>query len=116
MAIPNDLKEVATLFHFSRLQRWKTVILPGIFPYLVTGLVTASGGAWNASIIAEYFHLHGQTLSTTGLGAQINHATDHGEILLLATIIMAMMVVTINRLVWRPLFHLAETKYRLGDP
>ncbi len=118
MAIPNDLKEVSTLFHFSTVQRWKTVILPGIFPYLVTGLVTASGGAWNASIIAEYFHLHGQTLSTIGLGSQINHATDHGEfsILLLATIIMAMMVVTINRLVWRPLYHLAETKYRLGDP
>ena len=118
MAIPNDLKEVSTLFHFGTLQRWKTVILPGIFPYLVTGLVTASGGAWNASIIAEYFHLHGQTLSTIGLGAQINNATDHGEFatLLLATIIMAMMVVTINRLVWRPLYHLAETKYRLGDP
>ncbi len=118
MAIPNDLKEVSTLFHFGTMQRWKTVILPGIFPYLVTGLVTASGGAWNASIIAEYFHLHGQTLATIGLGAQINHATDHGEfpILLLATIIMAIMVVTINRLVWRPLYRLAETKYRLGDP
>jgi len=118
MAIPNDMKEVATLFHFGTVQRWKTVILPGIFPYLVTGLVTASGGAWNASIIAEYFHLHGETLSTLGLGAQINHATDHGEfsILLLATIIMAMMVVTINRLVWRPLYRLAENKYRLGDP
>jgi NitT/TauT family transport system permease protein len=118
MAIPSDLKEVSTLFHFGTVQRWKTVILPGIFPYLVTGLVTASGGAWNASIIAEYFHLHGHTLSTLGLGAQINHATDHGEfaILLLATIIMAMMVVTINRLVWRPLYRLAETKYRLGDP
>ena len=118
MAIPNDLKEVSTLFHFGAVQRWKTVILPGIFPYLLTGLVTASGGAWNASIIAEYFHLHGQTLSTIGLGAQINHATDHGEFatLLLATIIMAIMVVTINRLVWRPLYHLAETKYRLGDP
>ena len=118
MAIPNDLKEVSTLFHFGTVQRWKTVILPGIFPYLVTGLVTASGGAWNASIIAEYFHLHGQTLSTLGLGAQINYATDHAQFstLLLATIIMAIMVVTINRLVWRPLYKLAETKYRLGDP
>ena len=96
-------------------QRWKTLILPGIFPYLITGMVTASGGAWNASIIAEYFHLNGQTLSTLGLGAEISRATDHGQfdMLLLATIIMALMVVTINRLVWRPLFHLAETKYRL---
>jgi NitT/TauT family transport system permease protein len=115
IAIPSDLKEVSGLFHFGSLQRWKTLILPGIFPYLITGLVTASGGAWNASIIAEYFHLHGQTLSTLGLGAEISRATDHGQfdMLLMATIIMALMVVTINRLVWRPLFHLAETKYRL---
>jgi NitT/TauT family transport system permease protein len=115
IAIPSDLKEVAGLFHFGSVQRWKTLILPGIFPYLITGMVTASGGAWNASIVAEYFHLHGQTLSTLGLGAEISRATDHGQfdVLLMATIIMALMVVTINRLVWRPLFQLAETKYRL---
>ena len=115
IAIPNDLKEVATLFHFTRWQRWRTVILPGIFPFLVTGLVTASGGAWNASIIAEYFPLKNQILQTTGLGNQISVATAAGEfqILLLATIVMALMVVTINRLVWRPLFRLAETRYRL---
>ncbi len=114
-AIPSDLKEVATLFHFSRWQRWKVVILPGIFPYLVTGLVTASGGAWNASIIAEYFHLKDRTLQTLGLGAQISAASDHGQfsILLLATIIMSLMVVTVNRLVWRPMYRLAETKFRL---
>jgi NitT/TauT family transport system permease protein len=115
MAIPSDMREVATLFHFSNWQRWTTVVLPGIFPYLITGLVTASGGAWNASIIAEYFHLKDQTLHTLGLGAQISAASDSGNfpVLLLATIIMALMVVTINRLVWRPLYHLAETKYRL---
>lgn len=115
MAIPSDLREVATLFHFTTLQRWKTVILPGIFPFLITGLVTASGGAWNASIIAEYFRLKNQTLQTVGLGAVISAATDSGQfqILLLATIVMAMMVVTINRLVWRPLYRLAETRYKL---
>ncbi|WP_263384277.1 ABC transporter permease [Granulicella arctica] len=115
MAIPSDLREVSTLFRFTQLQRWQTVILPGIFPYLITGLVTASGGAWNASIIAEYFHLKGQTLSTLGLGAQISAASDKGQfqILLLATIVMALMVVTVNRLVWRPLYRLAETKYKL---
>jgi NitT/TauT family transport system permease protein len=115
MAIPSDLREVATLFRFTAVQRWKTVILPGIFPYLVTGLVTASGGAWNASIIAEYFRLKNQTLQTVGLGAQISAATDSGQfqILLLATIVMALMVVTINRLVWRPLYRLAGTKYKL---
>jgi NitT/TauT family transport system permease protein len=114
-AIPSDLKEVARLYKFSLWQRWKVVILPGIFPYLVTGLVTASGGAWNASIIAEYFHLKDRTLQTLGLGAQISAASDHGQfsILLLATIIMSLMVVTINRLVWRPMYHLAETRFRL---
>ena len=114
-AIPSNLKEVAQLYRFSRWQRWKVVILPGIFPYLVTGLVTASGGAWNASIVAEYFHLKDQTLSTLGLGAEISAASDHGQfaILLLATIIMSLMVVTVNRLVWRPMFRLAESKYRL---
>jgi NitT/TauT family transport system permease protein len=115
MAIPYDLREVATLFRFSTVQRWKTIILPGIFPFLITGLVTASGGAWNASIIAEYFRLKNQTLQTVGLGAQISAATDSGQfqILLLATIVMALMVVTINRLVWRPLYRLAETRYKL---
>ncbi len=116
IAIPSDLKEVATLFRFSTVQRWKTVILPGIFPFLITGLVTASGGAWNASIIAEYFPIKGQILQTTGLGAIISEATGGGQfpILLLATIVMALMVVTTNRLVWRPLFRLAETRYKLG--
>ncbi len=115
MAIPSDLKEVAKLYRFTTLQRWSTVILPGIFPFLITGLVTASGGAWNASIIAEYYHLKNQTLQTTGLGATISAATDNGQfqILLLATIVMALMVVTINRLVWRPLYRLAETRYKL---
>jgi NitT/TauT family transport system permease protein len=116
IAIPSDLKEVATLFRFSRVQRWKTVILPGIFPFLITGLVTASGGAWNASIIAEYFPIKGEILQTVGLGAIISEATGGGRfpVLLLATIVMALMVVTTNRLVWRPLFRLAETRYKLG--
>jgi NitT/TauT family transport system permease protein len=115
MAIPSDLKEVATLFRFTRWQRWRTLILPGIFPFLITGLITASGGAWNASIVTEYFHLRSHTLSTVGLGADISKATDAGQfqILLMATIIMALIVVTVNRLVWRPLNQLAEDKYRL---
>ncbi len=115
MAIPSDLKEAASLYRFTRWQRWTTLILPGIFPYLVTGLVTASGGAWNASIVAEYFHFKDQTLQTVGLGAQISAATDQGKFstLLLATVLMALMVVTINRLVWRRLYRLAETRYKL---
>jgi NitT/TauT family transport system permease protein len=116
-SIPTDMKEVASLFRFSRAERWRIVILPGIFPYLVTGLVTASGGAWNASIVAEYFHFKDSVMSTVGLGAQISAATDAGrfDTLLMATIIMATMVVCTNRLVWRPLYRLAETKYRLDN-
>jgi NitT/TauT family transport system permease protein len=114
-AIPSELREVARLFRFGDLQRWTTVILPGIFPFLITGLITASGGAWNASIVAEYFQLQGHTMATQGLGAQISAASDQGnyQVLLAATMIMALMVVTVNRLVWRPLYRLAETKYRL---
>ncbi len=115
ISIPSDLREVASLFHFTRWQRWIKLILPGIFPYLITGMVTASGGAWNASVMAEYSHVKGVTLSTIGLGAQIDAATDSGRfsMLLLATIMISLMVVTMNRLVWRRLYHLAETRFKL---
>jgi len=114
-AIPTDLQEVCNVFRFNKLERWRKLLLPGIFPYLITGFVTASGGAWNASIVAEYFHFKGQTLSTVGLGSVISHATDSGNFRLLlgATIVMALMVVTINRLVWRRMYALAATRYRL---
>ncbi|MGA2414109.1 MAG: ABC transporter permease subunit [Candidatus Sulfotelmatobacter sp.] len=115
MAIPTDLKECCSVFQMRGLERWKKLILPGIFPYLVTGLVTASGGAWNASIVAEYFHFKGHIYTTTGLGATIQQATDSGDfhLLLAATMMMAATVVTINRLVWRRLYGLAETRFRL---
>src|SRR5246500_768724 len=115
MAIPTDLKECCSSFGIFGWERWKKLILPGIFPYLVTGLVTASGGAWNASIVAEYFHFKGQIYTTTGLGATISQATDSGnfDLLLAATMMMAATVVTINRLVWRKLYGLAETRFRL---
>jgi NitT/TauT family transport system permease protein len=115
IAIPSELKEVCATFHLSRIQRWRKLILPAIFPYLVTGFVTASGGAWNASIIAEYFHFRNQTFSITGLGAVISRATDAGNfpVLLGATIMISAMVVTINRLIWRRLYTLAATRYKL---
>jgi NitT/TauT family transport system permease protein len=115
MAIPTDLKECCSVFRLRGLERWKKLILPGIFPYLVTGMVTASGGAWNASIVAEYFHFKGHIYTTTGLGATISQATDQGnfDLLLAATMMMAATVVTINRLVWRRLYALAETRFRL---
>jgi NitT/TauT family transport system permease protein len=114
-AIPADLKEVCNTYQLSVTQRWRRLFLPAIFPYLITGFVTASGGAWNASIVAEYFHFRGQTISTTGLGAIISQATDSGNfrMLLAATVTMAVMVVTINRLVWRPLYDLASSRFKL---
>ena len=115
MSIPSDLKEAASLYRFTRWQRWTVLILPGIFPYLITGMVTASGGAWNASVFAEYTKLQDRTLHVTGLGAQISSATDTGNfpVLLLATILISLMVVTMNRLVWRRLYRLAETRFKL---
>ena len=115
IAIPTDLKECCSVFQIKGIERWKKLILPGIFPYLVTGMVTASGGAWNASIVAEYFHFKGHIYTTVGLGATISQATDAGnfDLLLAATMMMAATVVTINRLVWRRLYALAETRFRL---
>jgi len=77
--------------------------------------VTASGGAWNASILAEYFHLNGRIYSTTGLGAVVSAAADTGNypVLLVATMVMAATVLTINRLLWRPLYRLASTRFKL---
>jgi len=114
-AIPTELVEACTIFRFSRWERWKKLILPAIFPYLITALVTASGGAWNASILAEYFHLKGQVYSTMGLGALISQASDDGNFRLLfaATIFMAATVVLVNRLVWRKLYNLASTRFKL---
>jgi len=115
IALPTDLKEVCGVFQFGRWERWRQLVLPGIFPYLITGFVTASGGAWNASILAEYFHLNGRTFSTTGLGAVVSDAADKGNypVLLVATMLMALIVLTINRLVWRRLYTLASTRFRL---
>src|SRR3989475_10862291 len=115
MAIPTDLREAAEVFRFGRWERWRRLILPGIFPYLVTGMVTAAGGAWNASIVAEYFHFRGRMLMTTGLGSTISAASDSGrfDVLLAATILMAIIVVIVNRLVWKRLYQLAGTRYKL---
>src|SRR5262249_58936210 len=103
MAIATDLKEAATIFRFGAVDRWRRLILPGIFPYLITGMVTASGGAWNASIVAEYFHFQGRIVQAPGLGSTISAASDAGrfDLLLASTLIMAGVVGVIIRLVWR---------------
>jgi NitT/TauT family transport system permease protein len=116
-AIPRELWEISQIAGFSRSHRWRTLILPAIFPHLLTGWITAMGGAWNASIVAEYLNYQGRTLSTTGLGATINLATAQGNFPLLAAAVgvMAVAVVGFNRLVWRPLSHRAQTHFTLNN-
>jgi NitT/TauT family transport system permease protein len=114
-AIPQDLKYTTTLMQLGRGERWRTLILPALFPFLVTGAITASGGAWNASIVAEYQYYGGHALQTTGVGALITSATARGDyaLLLAATLSMIVTVILINRLFWRRLYRLAEEKYRM---
>jgi NitT/TauT family transport system permease protein len=116
MAIPHDLDEAAVMFHFTRAQRWKRVYLPGIFPHLVTGWVTAAGGAWNASIVGEFQTYKGHELVAYGLGGMIQGATNSGNFPELAAgaVTMAVVVVGINRVVWKRLYHLAEERYALS--
>ena len=114
-AIPQDLKYTAMLMHLDRKEHWRTLTLPALFPYLVTGAITASGGAWNATIVAEYVTFSGKTYHTTGIGAMIARATADGDypLLLAATLAMILTVVLINRLVWRRLYRNAEENYRM---
>ncbi|MBR8831927.1 MAG: hypothetical protein N5P05_002574 [Chroococcopsis gigantea SAG 12.99] len=114
-SIPSELFEAAKVYRLSTVQRWRTLILPGIFPYLITGIITAVGGAWNASIVSEYIKFQGQTVTTPGLGATISLATEKGNfpLLLAATGVMSLLVVLTNRLVWRRLYKLAQEKYQL---
>ena len=114
-AIPQDLKYTATMLGLSRRERWQTLILPALFPYIVTGGITASGGAWNASIVAEQVQFAGKTLQTLGIGSTIAKATSTGNypLLLAATLTLVLSVVLINRLVWRRLYRLAEDQYRM---
>jgi NitT/TauT family transport system permease protein len=115
MAVPSDLREAALVYHVSGWRRWRTLILPAIFPYLVTGMITATGGAWNASIVSEYVAWKGQKLMTVGLGALIADAADRADfpMLLAGTLVMGAIVITVNRLFWRRLYALAEARYRL---
>ncbi len=114
-AIPKDLRDMSDLMRFKGWSRWRKLILPSLFPYLITGLITASGGAWNASIVAEYTEFGQQTYDVIGLGALISEATAKGDFSLLtaATLTMIIVVVCINRYFWRRLYRLAEEKYRM---
>ncbi len=115
MAIPSDLLEAMEDLDVTGWKRWRHLILPAIFPYYVTGGITASGGAWNASIVAEVVTYGGTTLTATGLGAYIAHATQTGDFhhILAGVAVMSLYVVSINRLLWQRLYHLAEVRYSL---
>ena len=114
MAIPGELKEVCKVYRTSRWERWVRLYLPCVFPFLVTGMVTAAGGAWNATIVAEYVQVKDTTYEAFGLGSIISKAADNNFPLLAAAIVtMATAVVFINRLLWKRMYRLAERRYSL---
>lgn len=115
MAIPSDLREAMDDLGVRGWQRWRRLILPGIFPAYVTGGITASGGAWNASIVSEVVTFGGTTLTATGLGAYVFHATETGDHprLIAGVAVMSLYVVVLNRLVWRRLHGVAQRRYTL---
>ncbi|WP_454918062.1 ABC transporter permease [Xanthobacter sediminis] len=112
---PNDLKEAAASFHVGGWNWWRKVILPGIFPYYVTGAITASGGSWNASIVAEVASWGSTTLKAHGIGAYIADATTAGDYprIVLGVVVMSAFVLLFNRLLWRPMYVFAARRTRL---
>ncbi|MCX2541610.1 ABC transporter permease subunit [Pseudomonas sp. COW5] len=115
-AFPNDFKEAAANFRIRGWLWWRKVMLPGIFPYYVTGAITASGGAWNASIVSEFVSWGQDKVVAHGLGAYIAQTTAAGDFpkITLGVVVMAFFVVAFNRLVWRPMYAMAENKLRLN--
>ena len=115
-AFPTDLREAAGSFHLKGWRWWIKVVLPGIFPYYITGAITASGGSWNASIVAEVASWGDTRLTATGLGAYIAKATEAGDFpkVVLGIAIMCVLVTLFNRLLWRPLYAFGERRLRLG--
>jgi NitT/TauT family transport system permease protein len=114
-AFPTDLREVASVYHVRSWAWWRSVILPGIFPYYVTGAVTASGGSWNASIVAEVASWGDTKLQAYGIGAYIANATSAGDFprVVLGIAVMSVFVTCCNRALWRPLYVFAERRLRL---
>jgi NitT/TauT family transport system permease protein len=115
-SIPHDLEEASDTYSVRGADRWRKLFLPSVFPYLVTGLVTAAGGAWNASIVAETLTYGGRKYEAFGLGSMITRSTQEANFPLLAAGVLTMSValIAINRVVWRPLYRLAESRYALN--
>jgi NitT/TauT family transport system permease protein len=115
MAIPNDLMEAARTYGLRGWPLWRTLILPAIFPFWITGACTATGGAWNASIVAELATFGSTTIKADGLGAYIADVTQRGDtpLIICSIAMMSLFVVIMNKLLWRRLYHLAEQRFRL---
>ena len=115
-AIPNDLRDIARSLHLRGRLWWGRAMLPAILPYAVTGAITASGGAWNASIVAEAVSWGDTSLEAHGLGAYIAESTAAGDYarIVLGVCVMCVFVLLLNRLLWRPLYNAAERRFRLG--
>jgi NitT/TauT family transport system permease protein len=113
-AVPSDLKDAMDNLSVHGRERWRRLILPGIFPAYVTGAITAAGGAWNASIVAEIVTYNGHTLTAAGLGSFIAENTGNLPSLLAGLLIMAIYVTGLNALLWRRLYALAETRFALS--
>ncbi len=113
-AFPTDLRDAAANLHIRGWQWWQKVALPGVLSYYVTGAITASGGAWNASIVAEAVSWGNTNLTAHGLGAYIAKATTNGDFprIVLGIAVMSVYVILFNRLLWRPLYRLAERRFR----
>jgi NitT/TauT family transport system permease protein len=115
MRVPRELKYALELMETPRWLQWRMLYLPSVFPALVTGWVTAAGGAWNASMVAEVVTFRGQQLHTSGLGATISSATDAGDFKVLAAslTLMVFVVIVLNRVLWAPVYRLAQTRFRM---
>jgi NitT/TauT family transport system permease protein len=115
MAIPNELRAAAVNFRVRGWLWWRRIAIPAVMPYYVTGAITASGGSWNASIVAEVASWGDVKLEAKGLGAYIAQQTEAGDFhhIVLGIVVMSLFVVIINRLFWRPLYHYAERKFRM---
>ena len=115
-AYPSDLLEAARSFGIKGRDWWIKVMIPGVFPYYVTGALTASGGSWNAAIVAEYVKSGDHTEVAKGIGSYIAIATEkgHSEQIWLGVVVMSIFVILFNRMLWRPMFGLAERRLRLS--
>ncbi len=114
--IPRDLYLVADNFGVKGWQWWRRLALPGIFPFYITGAITAAGGAWNASIVAEWVSWGNTTLKATGLGEYIQESTLAGHFpqIAIGTVVMCLYVLIFNHLIWRPLYRLAEERFNFN--